>query len=184
MKREMFTILKEENSQRFWIYGSQFVNNVKNEGKILIWEVSNRCSRFTLQPRITHVRSFSSTRTSATDFGSYYNSKCSSVTDLGSVCERFIFSLIKTWCFTSLRSIWDYETTIKSPIFLRPPGIIRFEKFGLYKINRKLYGILEARLHSHIPYHRYHKEYLDMKQSIYDRWLIYTEKSIDINDGK
>lgn len=168
MERGVFITVNKSDSDGLRIYGSYFVDTVKQEGTPNAFEKS----RLVVQ---------------------IFNDNHGLMTHAPTVQQSSQLLLLalfvsgptfKFFARDVSQSYLNSKTNIKLPIFVRPPAIHGYPRETFFRVNSPLYGIPEAVLHWYYTYHKYHVNNLKMKPSIYDTCLLYTERSLAKNSKK
>ena len=150
------------------IFGSRFVNEIKNPGTDQAYEKS----RLVVQA---------------------YNDKGKELIltespTIQRVSQRIILAVAailkdneETPLSLYLRDISQAYVQSRTPLnrdfFVRPPSELEVPDGTILKIVRPLYGVPEAGNHWFQTYHRHHLERLKMRQSTYDPCLLYTNEN-------
>lgn len=165
MQRGVFTIAKENDAKGLRIYGSRFVDTMKNEGTPEAFEKSRLV-----------VQGFNDKHDFLTHSPTVQRASQRLLLAIAPCDPRMEF-IIRDVSQAFVQS----ETSIKRPIFVRPPSILGYPHGTLFRVNRPLYGIPEAGIHWFYTYHRYHMNKLNMRPSIYDMCLLYTKGCFSIS---
>jgi hypothetical protein len=150
------------------IFGSRFVDEVKNKGTEKAFEKSRLV-----------VQGYGDTEKSTV---------LTQSPTIQRVSQRLILALaviLRKDAALYMRDITQAYTQSKTPLsrdfFIRPPSELRtalqLDEGCILRVVKPLYGVPEAGNHWFNTYHRHHLEKLGMEQSTYDPCLLYTPES-------
>lgn len=167
MASDVFTIAKRADAAGLCIYGSRFIDTVKEwicdafEKSRLVVQVFNDDHGF-----LTHGPT------------------------VQRASQRLLLALF-SWdptltLFTRdvSQAYVEPETEIKRPIFVKPPSILGYSSEIIFRVNCPLYGIPESDIHWVYKYHSYHQQKLKMKPSVYDPCFLLIKHSLTISAEK
>lgn len=161
LERGVFEVADNGKAKRLRIFGSRFVDSIKNEGPSDAFEKS----RLIVQGfnDKSEVLTHSPTVQRASQPLQFAVHACDSNLNiiLGDVDQAYT----------------QAKDVLQRPIFINPPAQLVF-----FKVMRPLYGILEAGIYRFKTYHKYQMEDLNLKPSLYDPCFMYTKKCMVINE--
>lgn len=167
-ERGVFSISDKSKAEGLRIYGSRFVDHVKNEGTPSAFEKSRLV-----------VQGFNDWHCFLTYAPTVQRASQRLLLSIA-VCDKSLAVISRDVSQAYVQS----ETTLQRPVFVKPPTILKFPDDVLFKVNRPLYGLPEAGNHWFHTYHRYHTQDLQLRPSIYDPCLLYTKGFMAIRPGK
>lgn len=163
MNRGVFKVVHELEAKGNRIYGSRFVDTIKNEGKPEAFAKS----RLVVQA---------------------FNDKDHGLLTYAPTVQRMSQRLLLCLCamddqlqfFTRdvSQAYVQAETSTQRQIFVRPPASLNFPSETLLQVQKPLYGIPEAGLHWFRTYHNHHKFQLYLQPAAHDQCFLYTKRGM------
>lgn len=166
IERGVFTLVPESMANGLRIYGSRFVDQVKNEGKPSAYNKS----RLVVQA-----------------YGDHNHGLLTHAPTVQRVSQRLLLIICamdnNLTLFTRdiSQAYVQSETRTQRPIFVRPPSQLNIPRGTVLRVERPLYGIPEAGLHWFRTYHNHHKKKLALRPSIHDPCFLYTPNGMSVD---